>query len=129
MAGNIPFAGGHIPFPKRKILIRHGMVLGMIKRWKNIKLYNFNKKVYNFIFIKDAIIINENLIGVRDAGNPVEILLEENEEVIKATYGRASMGELDKNNFEIHNFGKKYNFFKLEFLISLFYFIRSNSLV
>ena len=85
------------------------MVLGMIKRWKNIKLYNFNKKVYNFIFIKDAIIINENFIGVRDAGNPVEILLEENEEVIKATYGEG-MGELDKNNLEIHNFGKKYNF-------------------
>ena len=43
--------------------------------------------------------------------------------------GRASMGELDKNNFEIHKFEKKYNSFKLEILISLFYFIRCNSLV
>ena len=59
---------------------------------KNIKLCNFNMKVYNFIFIKDAIFLNENFIGVRDAGNPVEILLEENEEVIKATYGKGLYG-------------------------------------
>jgi len=68
MAENIPFAGGHISSPKRKIVIKHGMVL-------------------------DAIFINENFIGVRDAGNPVEILLEENEEVIKATYGKGLYGD------------------------------------
>ena len=49
-------------------------------------------KVISFIFIKDAIFINENFIGVRDEGNPVEILLEENEEIIKATYGKGLYG-------------------------------------